>query len=78
MKKFILDYAHAHCCGDYGWALSMLIGPVSEVNANIKAILEEHEARIVKLEQQKNSKEKDSVELLGRQRFIEKEEKKNE
>ena len=76
LKQFIIDFAHKHCCGDYGWALNMLIGPVTHSNDAFRAVIEDHEARLNKLE---NKPKEEPKALHGRARFgKEKEEKKDE
>lgn len=75
LKKFIVDFAHEHCCGDYGWALNMLIGPIISNDDMIKSILSDHEKRLSKLEDNPNE---ESESLHGRARYRKEEEKKDE
>ena len=67
MKQFLTEFANEHCCGDYGWALSMLLGPMTEELKNLQIIIEDMDKRLSVLERPKEfEKEKKPV---GRARF---------
>lgn len=57
LKNFLQDFANKHCCGDYGWALSVLLGPVTEFIHTFKQISDDQEARLMALERKLDKKE---------------------
>lgn len=59
LKEFIVSFSKEHCCGDYGWALSLLLGPVSEFVHSFKLHLDDHEVRISALEEKGKDTGKD-------------------
>jgi hypothetical protein len=68
VKKLIVDYANKHCCGDYGWAISVLLGPINEEIVSLIDAVNELDERLKKVELEKVPAKKPK----GRQRFIKK------
>jgi len=52
LKSYLIDYANENCCGDYGWALSVLLGPQIEKNNVLLERLKKLENRLEQLEKE--------------------------